>query len=79
MKSVTLEIDEVTDKQLSLLSERCDTTTGRFVDMLCESLDQETLARVIQGAIRDNSVTSEPGVARMPARRIACVKGESQA
>jgi hypothetical protein len=69
MKSVTLEIDEATDQQLSLLSERCDTTPGHVVDLLCGSLDRETLVRLIQGAIRDDSVTSEPGVARMPPRR----------
>ncbi len=80
MKSVViLEIDEATDQQLSLLSERCDTTPGHVVDLLCGSLDRETLARVIQGAIKDESVTSEPGVARMPQRRVVCVKDDHQA
>ena len=78
MKSVTLDIKDATDEQLSLLSERCDTTPGHVVDLLCGSLDRETLARVIQGAIRDESVTSEPGVARMPERRVVGVKSDGR-
>lgn len=70
MKSVTLQIDESTDKQLSLLSERFHTTPGHFIELLCESLDQDALEQVIRRAIRDDSVTSEPGVGRMPARRV---------
>ncbi|HQR19380.1 MAG TPA: hypothetical protein PLE54_03850 [Burkholderiaceae bacterium] len=66
MKTVTLRVDESTDRQLSALAERCDATPGEFVDMLCASLDRETLERIIQRAIRDDSVTSEPGVARIP-------------
>ena len=69
MKKVTLEIDELTDTQIADLAQRCDATPGEFVDMLCASLDSETLARVIQHAIRDDSVTSEPGIAKMPERR----------
>jgi hypothetical protein len=69
MKTVTFEIDESTDAQLADLAQRCDATPGQFVDMLCASLDSETLERVIQRAMRDDSVTSEPGVARMPKRR----------
>jgi hypothetical protein len=69
MKTVTFEIDESTDQQLADLAQRCDATPGQFVDMLCASLDCETLERVIQRAMRDDSVTSEPGVAKMPKRR----------
>ena len=69
MKTVTLEVDETTDARLSALAERCDATPGQFVDMLCASLDNQTLERLIQRAIRDESVTSVPGVARMPVRR----------
>ena len=68
MKRVTLEIDESTDERLAALAHRCDTTPGQFVDMLCASLDRETLERIIQNAIRDDSVTSEPGVGRLPKR-----------
>ncbi len=71
MKSVTLVINESTDARLKALAQRCDTTPGEFVDFLCAALDGETLQRVIQRAIRDDSVTSEPGIARMPVRRIA--------
>ncbi len=71
MKSVTLVIDESTDARLKALAQRCDTTPGEFVDFLCAALDGETLQRVIQRAIRDESVTSEPGIAQMPKRRIA--------
>ena len=39
--------------------------------LVMEALDGETLQRVIQRAIRDESVTSEPGIAQMPKRRIA--------
>ena len=70
MKTVTMVIDETTDARLNALAERCDASPGRFVDLLCASIDQETLERVIQRALRDESVTSEPGVARMPARRV---------
>jgi hypothetical protein len=66
MKTVTLEVDEDTGRQLSLFAERCDATPGQFVDMLCATLDRESLERVIQRAIRDDSVTSEPGVASIP-------------
>jgi limonene-1,2-epoxide hydrolase len=66
MKTVTLQIDETTDAQLAALAERCDTTPGQFVDLLCQSLDRETLERVIQRAIRDEAVTSEPGIGRVP-------------
>lgn len=66
MKTVTLQIAETTDAQLAALAERCDTTPGQFVDLLCQALDRDTLERVIQRAIRDESVTSEPGVARLP-------------
>jgi hypothetical protein len=69
MKTVTYEINETTDAQLADLAQRCDATPGQFVDMLCASLDRETLERVIQRAMRDESVTSEPGVAKMPQRR----------
>jgi limonene-1,2-epoxide hydrolase len=68
MKTVTLEIAESTDERLATLAQRCDATPGQFVDMLCASLDRETLERIIQHAIRDESVTSEPGVARIPER-----------
>jgi len=71
MKTVTMVIDDRTDERLNTLAERCDASPGRFVDLLCASIDHETLERVIQQAIRDESVTSEPGVARMPARRPA--------
>jgi predicted transcriptional regulator len=67
MKTVTLQIDDATDARLSALAERCDTTPGQFVDLLCQSLDRETLERVIQRAIRDEAVTSEPGIGRVPA------------
>jgi limonene-1,2-epoxide hydrolase len=69
MRTVTLQIDDATDEHLNELAQRCDATPGQFVDMLCASLDRETLARVIQHAIRDESVTSEPGIGRMPERR----------
>jgi len=70
MKTVTLEVDETTDARLSTLAELCDATPGQFVDMLCASLDNETLERIVRGAARDEAVTSVPGVARMPERRI---------
>jgi hypothetical protein len=66
MKTLILEVDERTDERLATLAESCDATPGQFVDMLCASLDRETLERIIQRAIRDDSVTSEPGVARIP-------------
>jgi predicted transcriptional regulator len=78
MKTVTFEIDESTDAQLSDLAQRCDATPGQFVDMLCASLDRETLERVIQRAMRDDSVTSEPGVARMPKRRPVPLSSSSE-
>jgi len=68
VKTLILEIDEITEERLATLAERCDATPGQCVDMLCASLDRETLERIIQGAIRDDSVTSAPGVARIPER-----------
>ncbi len=68
MKTVTLEISETTDERLTALAQRRDATPGQFVELLCASLDRETLERIIQRAIRDDSVTSEPGVARIPER-----------
>ena len=51
-ESVTSEIDEATEEQLSLLSERCDTTPGHVSTCCCGSLDRETLARVMPGRHR---------------------------
>src|SRR4029453_15525087 len=61
MKSVTLQIDESTDKQLSLLSERFHTTPGHFIELLCESLDQDALEQVIGRRFRCESGVSGTG------------------
>lgn len=70
MKSITLEVADITEARLAELSRKCDATPGEFVDLVCESLDDECLARVIEQAITDESVTSlVAGVGRMPERR----------
>ncbi len=70
IKSLTVHLDETTDARLGLLSRRCDTTPEHFVEMLCQSLDGETLERVVLRAMVDDT-SSEPGIARMPERRTA--------
>ena len=63
MKSVTLEIDEATDRATVAPVRALRHHARPRCRLLCGSLDRETLARVIQRAIKDDSVTSEPGVA----------------
>lgn len=69
IKSLTVQLDEQTDARLGVLSQRCDTTPARFVEMLCQSLDGETLERVVLRAMVDDTMP-EPGIAKMPERRI---------
>lgn len=73
IKSLTVHLDETTDARLGVLSQRCDTTPERFVEMLCQSLDGETLERVVLRAMVDDT-TPEPGIAKMPERRVKAVK-----
>jgi hypothetical protein len=70
IKSLTVHLDETTDARLGVLSQRCDTTPERFVEMLCQSLDGETLERIVLRAMVDDT-TPEPGIAKMPERRAA--------
>ena len=70
IKSLTVHLDESTDARLGVLSQRCDTTPEHFVEMLCQSLDGETLERIVLRAMVDDT-TPEPGIARMPERRAA--------
>ena len=68
IKSLTVHLDETTDARLGVLSQRCDTTLAHFVEMLCQSLDGETLERVVLRAMVDDA-TPEPGIAKLPERR----------
>jgi hypothetical protein len=70
IKSLTVHLDETTDARLGVLSQRCDTTPEHFVEMLCQSLDGETLERVVLRAMVDDA-TPEPGIAKLPERRAA--------
>jgi hypothetical protein len=68
IKPLTVHLDETTDARLGMLSQRCDTTPEHFVEMLCQSLDSETLERIVLRAMVDDT-TPEPGIAKMPERR----------
>jgi len=70
MKSITLEVADATEARLAVLSQKCDATPGEFVDLVCESLDDDCLARVIGQAIEDQTVMSlAAGVGKLPERK----------
>ena len=55
IKSLTVHLDESTDARLGVLSQRCDTTPEHFVELLCQSLDGETLERIVLRAMVDDT------------------------
>ena len=70
MKSITLDIADATEARLAELSQKCDATPGEFVDLVCETLDDDCLARVIEHAIEDATLMSlVAGVGRLPERK----------
>lgn len=71
MKQVSLEIGESSDLRLKALAHQWGVPPGRVVDLLCQSLDRESMARLAVQALAGPLVKTEDGVARMPARKAA--------
>ena len=69
MKQVQLEIGDSSDLRLKALAHQWGVPPGRVVDLLCQSIDREFLARLAVQAMSGTLITTEDGVARMPARR----------
>jgi hypothetical protein len=69
MKQVSLEIGERSDLRLKALAHQWGVPAGRVVDLLCESIDREVMARLAIQALPWPLVKTEDGVARVPARK----------
>ncbi len=69
MKQVSLEIGERSDLRLKALAHQWGVPPGRVVDLLCESIDREVMARLAIQALSGPLVKTEDGVARVPARK----------
>jgi hypothetical protein len=69
MKQVQLEIGDSSDLRLKALAHQWGVPPGRVVDLLCQSIDREFMARLAVQAMSGTLITTEDGVARMPARR----------
>ena len=69
MTQVSLEIGERSDLRLKALAHQWGVPPGRVVDLLCQSIDRELLARLAIQAVSGSIVCTEDGVARVPARK----------
>jgi hypothetical protein len=69
MKQVNLEIGDSSDLRLKALAHQWGVPPGRVVDLLCQSIDRESMARLAVQAMSAALTTTEDGVARMPARK----------
>lgn len=69
MKQVSFEIGERSDLRLKALAHQWGVPPGRVVDLLCESIDREFMARLALQAVSGSIVCTEDGVARVPARK----------
>jgi hypothetical protein len=69
MAQVTLDIAERSDLRLKALAHQWGVPQGRVVELLCESIDREALARLALLALSGPLVRTEDGVAKVPARR----------
>lgn len=69
MKQVNLEIGESSDLRLKALAHQWGVPPGRVVDLLCQSIDRESMARLAVQAMSGPPVKAEDGVAKMPARK----------
>ncbi len=69
MKQVSFEIGDSSDLRLKALAHQWGVPPGRVVDLLCQSIDRESMARLAVQAMSAALTTTEDGVARMPARK----------
>ena len=69
MKQVRFEIGASSDLRLKALAHQWGVPPGRVVDLLCQSIDRESMARLAVQAMPGPLVKTEDGVARMPARK----------
>jgi hypothetical protein len=69
MNQVSFEIGERSDLRLKALAHQWGVPPGRVVDLLCESIDREFMARLALQAVSGSIVCTEDGVARVPARK----------
>jgi len=70
MKQVSLEIGDSSDLRLKALAHQWGVPPGRVVDLLCQSLDREFMARLAIQAMSGSLIKTEDGVAKMPARKL---------
>ncbi len=70
MKQVSLEIGERSELRLNALAHQWGVPPGRVVDLLCQSIDHELMARLAVQAVSGSIVCKEDGVARVPARKL---------
>lgn len=69
MTLVSFEIGERADLRLKALAHQWGVPPGRVVDLLCQSIDRELMARIAIQAMSGSIVCTEDGVARVPARK----------
>ena len=68
MKQVSLEIGERSELRLNALAHQWGVPPAR-VDLLCQSIDHDLMARLAVHAVTGSIVCKEDGVARFPARK----------
>ena len=74
MKQVSLEIGERSELRLNALAHQWGVPPGRVVDLLCQSIDHELMARLAVYAVSGSIVCKEDGVARVPARKLVSAR-----
>ena len=75
MKQVSLEIGERSELRLNALAHQWGVPPGRVVDLLCQSIDHDLMARLAVYAVTGSVVCKEDGVARVPARELVLKDG----
>jgi hypothetical protein len=68
MGQINLDIGDRSELRLKALAHQWGVPPGRVVDLLCESIDREAMARLAIQALSGPLVRTEDGVARVPAR-----------
>ncbi len=70
MGQINLDIGDRSELRLKALAHQWGVPPGRVVDLLCESIDREALARLAIQALSGPLAKTEDGVARVPARKV---------
>jgi hypothetical protein len=69
MGQINLDIGDRSELRLKALAHQWGVPPGRVIDLLCESIDREAMARLAIQALSGPLVKTEDGVARVPARK----------